>query len=406
VIRLAPCAALVLTLAACGAGDRGGMSTVTDSAGIRLVTSVVPAWSEGKGWRLDTTPLLDIGAAAEDEGDFLQDVSGVRLLADGRIAVANGVEQSIVYFDDQGVRAGRLGGNGEGPGEFRGVTIVGLLGDSVLAWDPQLDRVTVVTPEGTAGRMFRLVEQDTASLSRFGFVPVDIYPDGSLLLAGRVGASNTEQGGVRRDPVPMRRAPATGTTGTPLVVVPGSENIVVTGKGFVTMFERPFGLRTTTVASGTDLLVSTGEFDGVMVFDSTGTLKAVWRIDRPRRAVSDRDIEEVTAMRVAQLNQMPKPFADAIHEVTKGVGYPGVLPSFDAMLRDATGAIWLRHDVGPVLRDSIPREWSVLDATGRWLGVVTMPRRLQVQQITADRVVAVWKDADEVEHVRLYRLRR
>jgi hypothetical protein len=29
-----------------------------------------------------------------------------------------------------------------------------------------------------------------------------------------------------------------------------------------------------------------------------------------------------------------------------------------------------------------------------------------VQQITADRIVGVWKDADEVEHVRLYRLRR
>ena len=111
-------------------------------------------------------------------------------------------------------------------------------------------------------------------------------------------------------------------------------------------------------------------------------------------------------MRIAQLNQMPKPFADAIHEVTKDVGYPSVLPSFDAMLRDATGAIWLRNDVGPVLRDSIPRDWTVLDATGRWLGTVTVPRRLQVQQITADRIVGVWKDADEVEHVRLYRLRR
>src|SRR5690606_32467500 len=107
-----------------------------------------------------------------------------------------------------------------------------------------------------------------------------------------------------------------------------------------------------------------------------------------------------------QLNQLPRPFAEAVHAALDGVGFPRVLPTFDAMLRDATGAIWVRNDVGPILRDSIPRSWTVFDARGSWLGEVQLPKRVEVQQITRDRIVGVWKDADETEHVRLYRLRR
>ncbi len=395
------------SLTAC-AGDapRGADVTVTDSAGMEIVTSVAPAWKRGRGWRVDTVPLLSIGDRAESGAAFFQGIGGARLLSDGRIAVANGVERSVVYFDAAGERVGRLGGEGEGPGEFRGISLVGALGDSVLAWDPQLDRATLITPDGAVARTFRFAERDTSTISRFGFTPVDLSADGTVLLAGRVGASNSEKGGVRRDPVPLRRGFVDGTVGRQLVVVPGSENVVVTGTSFVTMFERPFGLRTTTVASGSHLMVSTGEFDGVMRFDSVGTLASVWRIDRPRRAVAETDVAVVLAMRVEQLNQLPRAFAEAVHAALEGVGYPGVLPTFDAMLRDETGALWLRNDVGPVQRDSIPRQWTVFDPRGTWLGEVQLPRRVEVQQITRDRILGIWKDDDEVEHVRLYRLRR
>jgi hypothetical protein len=403
-----PALALLLITTGCATGepgDRAGV-VVTDSAGIRITTSTAPAWRTGEGWRVDTTPALSIGDATRTDAVLLVEVGGVRLLADGRIAVADGGEHAVRFFTAAGDRDGKLGGNGSGPGEFRGLTLVGLLGDSLLVWDPQLDRATVVAPNGTVGRSFRIAAGDTTSGTRFGFAPVDIFEDGTLLLAGRTGASSNDQGGVRRDPVPLRRALRTGAVGERLAVVPGTENIVVAGKGFVTVFERPFGRRTLSITAGKQLVVSTGDFDGVLRFDSTGVLGEIWRLDRARRAVSATDVEAVAARRSVQLNQLPKEYADAIFAITKDVGYPGVLPPFDAMVRDVTGALWLRQDVGPVLRDSIPHTWTVLDTKGRWLGEVTTPRRLEVHQITRDRILGVWKDDDEVEHIRLYPLRR
>lgn len=400
-------AAAVILASACGAedGERAG-STVRDSAGVRLVTSMAPAWGNGAGWRVDTSPMVSIGDASQQDAVLLVEVGGARILQDGRIVVASGGDRAVLFFTAKGARDGRFGRDGSGPGEFRGVSLVGVHHDSLLLWDAQLDRATVAPLDGGTPRILEFGKGDTTGASRFGFAPLDIFSDGALLLAGRTGASSSDRGGVRRDPVPLRRAGWDGTIGQQLAVVPGSENIVVTGAGFVTVFERPFGHRTHTIAAGSELLVSTGDFDGVMLFDSLGTLTAIWRLDRARRAVPPSDVEAVSARQTDQLNQLPPEYAEPIHEIVKDLGFPTVLPPFDAILRDATGATWLRNDVGPVLRDSIPRSWTVLDPEGRWLGEVTMPLRVEVQQITADRVLGVWRDADGVEHLRLYRLRR
>ncbi len=405
------CAARIalIALLASACGSDGGSSrgvTVTDSAGVHLVTSMAPAWSDGNGWRVDATPVLSIGDASQVDAVLLVEVAGARILGDGRLAVANGADRAVLFFTAKGARDGRLGGDGSGPGEFRAVSLIGLRNDSLVLWDAQLDRATIAPLDGGTSRILLIGKGDTTSASRFGFAPVDLFEDGALLLAGRTGASSNDQGGVRRDPVPLRRAGWDGTIGRQLAVVPGSENIVASGPGFVTVFERPFGHRTHTIAAGNELLVSTGDFDGVMLFDSLGTLKAIWRLDRARRAVSPSDVEAVTERRTQQLNQLPPEYAEAIHAVVKDIGFPTVLPPFDAILRDATGATWLRNDVGPVLRDSIPRTWTVLDSTGRWLGEVTVPPRVEVQQITKDRILGVWRDDDDVEHLRLYRLRR
>jgi hypothetical protein len=48
----------------------------------------------------------------------------------------------------------------------------------------------------------------------------------------------------------------------------------------------------------------------------------------------------------------------------------------------------------------------VLDREGRWLGQVTTPARLEVYQVTRDRVIGVWRDENDVEHLRVHRLSR
>jgi hypothetical protein len=53
-----------------------------------------------------------------------------------------------------------------------------------------------------------------------------------------------------------------------------------------------------------------------------------------------------------------------------------------------------------------PVAWRVFDRDGRWLGSVTMPPRFRPMDIGSDYVLGLWRDADDVEHVRLYQLTR
>lgn len=400
-----PLLLLCCVLTACGGDARSGTATVRDSAGISLVTSSAPAWGSASEWSVDTTPALTIGHMTDGVGSPMSTVTAVRLLADGRLAVSSNDEHAVMFFDAKGNEVGRSGREGSAPGEFRQATILGVIGDSLVVWDGDLDRGTVIGTDGALVRTFQLRAGDSTQRA-VGFAPIDLFADGSLLLAGRIAAVSGTTGGLRRDPIPLRRAAADGAIGPLLATVPSTETIVISGAGFVSSFERPFGRRTVTATRGSELLFATNDADLVARVNGDGKLAAIMQLERAGRAVQETDVVAFTNRRVQQLNQLPPAFAKAIAEQTQGIGFPAVLPPFDGMLVDPTGAVWLRDDVGPVQRDSIARSWTVLAPDGTWLGRVVTPRRLLVHQITKDRVIGVWRDEKDIEHVRSYRLRR
>ncbi|MEP6590251.1 MAG: hypothetical protein ABJC19_03620 [Gemmatimonadota bacterium] len=396
----------VLVLASCGGSRTPDGRVERDSAGVTLVTSTVPAWQAGHGWRLDTTPQLSIGEATGANPILLVEVNGVRLLSDGRVAVVSGGEQAVLYFDAAGKLLHRSGRPGEGPGEFRSITLVGNVGDSLLLWDGQLDRATLLDPDGKVARTFTLARSDTVGGPRFGFAPAATFGNGALLVAGRAGAATGDRNELRRDTIPLALADSRGRIGRVMVQVPGTEAIVVTTPRYVTRFDRPFGRRTSIATRGTETLVNSGDLDGVTLYDTAGATHAVYRIDRARRAIPAAEIDALGRKQGEQLTQLPPDLAGPLRKVMLEVGVPATLPTAYQLVVDADGAVWLRDDVGPVMRDSIPSRWSVLDRTGGWLGDVTTPRRMEIHQITRDRVVGVWRDENDVEYVRIYRLRR
>ena len=48
----------------------------------------------------------------------------------------------------------------------------------------------------------------------------------------------------------------------------------------------------------------------------------------------------------------------------------------------------------------------MVDSAGRLLGRVTLPPSFRLTAIGSDRVYGVWKDEEDVEHVRVYPLRK
>lgn len=397
---------LLLLAAACGGsgGDARGRAVEADSAGILVVTSTVPAWDAGETWRVDTTPELVIGDATKLPSVLLVWITGARRLANGHVVVVSDDDQSIRWFDQRGAEIRRVARSGSGPGEFRHITLVGMLGDSLLLWDGQLDRATVLTRDGEPARTIELRADSGVVLD----APVvsDLFADGRLLVAGQSRAVSTMASALRRDSIPLAIASPDGHITRVLTQVPGHENVVVTGAGFVTMLPRPFGARTLVAADDASVLVSPGDLDEVVRYAADGSVAAIYRVERPRRLITELEIEQQRLRLAEQVKQLPAPIDQAVADAMAGVSVPRVYPAHDRMLVDAVGAIWLREDIGPRRTMVENHRWTVLDRDGHWLGTVTTPARLEVQQISRDRIVGIWRDINDVEHLRVHRLER
>ena len=139
---------------ACMAGCAGPPSSSTpgfalsDSAGITIATSETGSWGEGEGWHLAEAPDLEIGLVDGPEEYQLYRVgSGVRL-GDGRMIIANTSTLELRYYDAEGHHLLSVGGDGDGPGEFRTLWPISLLGDSIFVFEKETEEEG--TDAGTA----------------------------------------------------------------------------------------------------------------------------------------------------------------------------------------------------------------------------------------------------------------
>lgn len=79
--------------------------------------------------------------------DDLSVVWDARLLPDGRVAVADGLLNTILLFSGS-APPDQVGRQGEGPGEFQSLRGLALAGDTLVAWDAGASRVTTFLPGG------------------------------------------------------------------------------------------------------------------------------------------------------------------------------------------------------------------------------------------------------------------
>ena len=113
--------ALAVVLAVgCGGGEPEPAEnwTARDSAGVRVVENLRPAWGPGQTWRISDEPVLEIGVEEGEEAYELYRVVDALRLDDGRIVVSNAGTGELRFFDHQGTHLWNAGRHGQGPGEF------------------------------------------------------------------------------------------------------------------------------------------------------------------------------------------------------------------------------------------------------------------------------------------------
>lgn len=140
--------ALGLTLVACE-----GAPTEADSAEVPVMA-------------LSEAPTLQVGVLEGDENYTFQDLASVIRLASGNIVAADAGASEFLQYTPSGAFIRRMGGRGEGPGEFRNmIRLYPLGGDSLMALDGWVGRLSVFDTAGTFSH--QLAMEDLASDTLF-----------------------------------------------------------------------------------------------------------------------------------------------------------------------------------------------------------------------------------------------
>ena len=98
--------------------------------------------------RLDLVPELRLGSL-DDPEPALPFFRALTVGPDGRIYTVHRQENLIRIHDPTGRPAGTIGRAGDGPGEFRGVSRMGWVGDTLWVLDTRFYRFSFFDADGT-----------------------------------------------------------------------------------------------------------------------------------------------------------------------------------------------------------------------------------------------------------------
>ncbi len=382
-----------------GSGSSGPQTVERDSAGVRIVENLAPAWMTGEEWRLGDEPALDIGGGETEENQLFR-VQGSLRLGDGTIVIANVGSSQLKYYTPLGRYLGAAGGEGSGPGEFTGGggprELWRSRGDSVAAWDIGNLRVSFFDGHGSFGRSVTL-------RPRAESIPevVGLLSDGRMVTVDYVSGDKDYPVGTIYHV--LSRYQIYGPDGTwmaDIADLPGPERLVYEWTGRKTSGSGPFGRWSWTAVRNDAFNFTSSELFEVLRFHLGTDATSVIRVLAEPHPMTSQDIADYKAERMARAPENPTG-SQAWRRWLADVPYPSAFPTYRGLTVDADSNTWAELYNHPT--DPAPK-WMVLDASGRWLGTVVMPERFTPHDIGEDYVLGVWRDMDDVEHVRMYEL--
>ncbi len=390
-------------LIGCGRNDRRAATTTRDSAGVSIVESRTPVWTDSVGgWRVDTVPRLEIGVqTGQPEYQFYRLMDAV-VLPDDVVVATNAGSGELRFYDSDGRFIRAVGGRGAGPGEFNALSTLRICttaASRLLVADGGQNRVNVFS---TAGAFLHAIRLEAADGGRPPGI-LGCFGNGDML-----GVSWPRGGTLRGEPgtviegalryVLVDRDGYTTATIAETATRPRFVNQVgnIVHYPFIPFTPEPL------IAAGQNVAyLSTGGSASVQVLARDGSLRRVERWAAARQSVAsvwDR-------YKKASLEEIPQ--ADArrryAHFYAQDLPLPDSVPALQALLVDEQGNVWAERYRLPW--DSETR-WDVIDPGGRWLGSVTLPARFQPFEIGPDYVLGRRVDALGVERLVMLRLEK
>lgn len=421
--RVAWSVALVSVLRFCGACEASpepphGQVTpfaVRDSAGVEIVESAAPLWTDATKWTVGPEPEVVI---RPDEADFDRiffKAGNVARLSDGRIVFVSRRTQQLFVYGSTGGFLDIWGEPGEGPQEFRGIEeMFRCRGDTLVVRD--IGYFAILAPSGHVDRKIQ--------------IPSELGPRGGLRLRGVSqdcgrALTTTQQ----REMAPTHL----GTVSAPRLAVwaslsgpeidtlgmfQGEERFMQ--KGYAALF--PFNTWPSWATDGSNLYFGVGDEPEIQVLGSGGRIEKLirWEVDREPIPKSEWQAYEEDRERFLKWDPDAAPMTTppAVHphpDWQPIYSAEGAYDGHESGFRfDGEGNLWVRRARREPLLARVsqerplrpPERWFVFDPSGRWLGEVETPEGVVVKAISGGLVLGVAWDELDVEELRVYRIER
>jgi hypothetical protein len=395
-----PVSVLTSLLILCSSGCFSGPSAdggpiVSDSAGVQIVLNKTAVWESGEEWTVSDVPLIQIGVREGDPAYQFVKVWEAKRLPDGRYIAGDDAARELRVFDSDGQHLVTIGGDGEGPGEFRALWGVGAYrGDSIYAFDYGLMRTSIFGPDGGFGR---LVPNPVPGNYWMGAV----FEDGSFFLTDAGGGRFELPQGLHWVSAPVLAVSPDGREVDTLGVFPNQQ--VLMGSTGV-QEARHLGNEALGGPSGSGFFWWASDRDEVRFYDRAGDLRRIVRRERERKPVTE-EVKE--AYKTGFLDYLGKEQGmDAVAQMAPMLDaavFAEEVPYFGTVLLDPIGFLWVQDYSTPFF---LNRTWSVFDPSGQWLGEVQMPSGLRVTDIGEGYVLGVTMDDVGVQYLQSFRLER
>ncbi len=398
---LARSASLATVVVAVGCADRSAPPEpgflASDSAGVEVVRfdldGAAPLDLSGED------PLWEVGTGSDAEpGTRLYRVGSVIELSDGRIAIAENSTQQLLLMDPASGAETRVGGSGDGPGEFRALSALFPSAEGgVVALDAR--RLLLTEFDGAGG----LVREETLPAltptgNRTGFLASG---NGARFLYTLPGLP-LEPGSVRLEGVLVRIGPVLDTVRTLRGPEVFQNEAVVAGRVI-------YGASTWLAASPAGAWIGDDALSEVLELDTLGAPVRIVRWSGGVRGPvtqQDRDAFFQQLDQAAGQGGGPAP-STALREI---LPFAERKPAFGGLLASADGELWIRDPEDPawsLLQDELEGEppseiWTVVRPHAGAVHRVTLPRGFALRSVGRDTLLGVHRDALGVETVLAY----
>jgi hypothetical protein len=365
--------------------------------------------------RFDLREITRVGGWDERPGYVLEQVTAGLIRADGTFVIADQRARQVRFFTAAGNLVVAVGRDGDGPGEFRSLQAMSLLGDgSVAVWDFVTARLTILGPEGDVGPTARIHDPDLTSLYA---TLVGVFPDTSVVMRGDVSAYTlrAEPAGLRRDSVRLRVYGPDGAARSPVLTVPGPERLLYRVDRSWGTEELLFAREVTSAVTASELLVASGDSLVIQRYVPSGSPRPAWVAPyepvrpTPGDVAAEREKRSASARRRAERRASSSlPFATSsearlqqdLERIERLDAYPS-FPAFRALVVADGQTVWVED---AAWGEGAASHWHQLDADLRSVAVFELPNTQRLLAIGAGRVLVLERGEFDVESVILYQL--